>query len=387
MSLNQSVPQGADALKKFLLTQQNVKDKSSKDFGLSVCKEIYGYILTGMQGYFYNRNARFVKNRNYANGRINVQAMFQDRFQFNSKQNYIALNWNALQIVNRITSGLVGRWMKRGEKVSVTAIDTLSIKEKQDAYEQVEFILNNRKMLEKLQQESGVQLLPENEEIPADKEELLLWQPQIKRLPEEILYETGCNDILASNGWFDVLKEKMLHDAAECLFVGTKTYMDDNGIVHVEWLKPENCVYSYSDYPDFRDSSWRGYLPTMKISELRRNYGKEFNPNNPYALSEEDIWEIAQKARDFRYWTNLQWTDIWVTSYMRPYDEWNIRAMEIELKSVDHEAITKTTTNKTGTTYLEKGMPKTRSGKPKAAMKGDGARRSASELNKTLLPR
>lgn len=365
MSLNQSVPQGADALKKFLLTQQNVKDKSSKDFGLSVCKEIYGYILTGMQGYFYNRNARFVKNRNYANGRINVQAMFQDRFQFNSKQNYIALNWNALQIVNRITSGLVGRWMKRGEKVSVTAIDTLSIKEKQDAYEQVEFILNNRKMLEKLQQESGVQLLPENEEIPADKEELLLWQPQIKRLPEEILYETGCNDILASNGWFDVLKEKMLHDAAECLFVGTKTYMDDNGIVHVEWLKPENCVYSYSDYPDFRDSSWRGYLPTMKISELRRNYGKEFNPNNPYALSEEDIWEIAQKARDFRYWTNLQWTDIWVTSYMRPYDEWNIRAMEIELKSVDHEAITKTTTNKTGTTYLEKGMPKTRSGKPK----------------------
>lgn len=366
MSLNQSVPpQGADSLKTFLLTNKSVKDKSSKDFGLSVSKEIWGYVMSGLQGYFYNRNARFVKNRNYANGRINVQAMFQDRFQFNAKQNYIALNWNALQIVNRITSGLVGRWMKRGEKVSVTAIDTLSVKEKQDAYEQIEFILNNKKMLEQLQAESGVQLLPENEEIPADKEELLLWQPQIKRLPEEILYETGCNDILSSNGWFDVLKEKMLHDAAETLFVGTKTYMDDNGVVHVEWLKPENCIYSYSDFPDFRDTSWRGYLPSFKISELRRNYGKEFNPDNPYALTEAQIWTIAQKAKDFQYWSNLQWTDVWITSFSRPYDEWNIRGVEFELKTVDHEAFTKTTTNKTGKTYLEKGMPKTRSGRPK----------------------
>lgn len=364
-SLPSVLPQGADALKTFLLTQESVKDKSSKEYGLSVCREIYGYAKTGLQGYFYNRNARFIKNRNYANGRINVQAMFQDRFQFNSKQNYIALNWNTLQIVNRIVSGLVGRWMKKGEKISVTAIDTLSVKEKQEAYEQIEFIMNNRKILERLQEESGVQLMPENEEIPADKEELLLWQPQIKRLPEEILFESGCNDVLASNGWFDVLKEKMLHDAAETLFVGTYTYMDDNGVIHVEWLKPENCIYSYSEYPDFRDTSWRGYLPTLKISELRRKYGKEFNPNNPNALTEEEIWEIAQRAKDYQYWTNLQWNDVWVSSYMRPYDEWNIMAMEVEIKTVDHEAFTKTVTHKTGSTYLEKGMPKTRSGKPK----------------------
>lgn len=356
---------GADALKQFLLTTASVKDKSSKEFGLTISKEIFGYVISGLQGYFYNRNARFVKNRNYANGRIDVQAMFQDRFQFNGKQNYIALNWNTLQIVNRITSGLVGRWMKKGEKIQVSAIDTLSMKEKDEAYENIEFILQNREMLEKLQQESGVQLLPKNQELPADQEELLLWQPQIQRLPEEILYETGCNDVLSSNGWFDVLKEKMLHDAAETLFVGTYTYMDSQGVIHVEWLKPENCIYSYSDYPDFRDTSWRGHLPSRKISELRRMYGKEFNPDNPYALTEQELWEVAQKAKDFQYWSNMQWTDLWVTSYMRPYDEWNVRTIEFELKSVDSETYTKTTTNLSGTTYIEKGMPKTRSGKPK----------------------
>jgi hypothetical protein len=364
--MSQPVPtQGGDALKSFQLTTESIKDKSSKDYGLAIGRQINGYVLSGLQGYFYNRNARFVKNRNYANGRINVQQMFQDRFQFNGKQNYIALNWNTLQIVNRIVSGLVGRWMRRSEKIQVKAIDTLSVKEKEEAYQNIEFLLYNRKQLEELQAQSGVQLLPQDQEVPADKEELLLWQPQIQRLPEEILYETGCNDVLGSNGWFDVLKEKMLHDAAETLFVGTYTYMDDNGVIHVEWLKPENCIYSYSDYPDFRDTSWRGHLPSRKISEIRRMYGKEFNPNNPYALTEEQLWMVAQKCKEFQYWNNLQWTDVWVTSYMRPYDEWNIRTVEFELKSVDSDVYTKTTTKTSGSTYIEKGMPKTRTGKPK----------------------
>lgn len=357
--------QGADALRQFLLTQESIKDKSSKEYGLSVSREIFSYVISGLQGYFHNRNARFIKNRNYANGRINIQSMFQDRFQFNGKQNYIALNWNALQIVNRIVSGLVGRWMKRNEKIQVRAVDGLSQKKKKEEYENLEFIIENRRMLEKLQAESGVQMIPNDDSLPRDKEELNLWQSQFQRLPEEIINELGCNDVLSSNGWFDVLKEKILHDACETLFVGTETYMDDSGIIHVKWLKPENCIYSYSDYPDFRDTSWRGYIPTRKISELRRMYGKEFNPDNPYALSEEDLWSIAIKSKDFQHWNNLQWTDVWVTSYARPYDEWNIRTIEFELKSVDNESYTKTTTNLSGSTYIERGLPKTRSGKPR----------------------
>jgi hypothetical protein len=360
-----TIPQGADALKHFLLTTKSISDKSSKEYGLAISKEIFAYVISGLQGYFATRNARFIKNRNYANGRIDIQAMFRDRFQFNGKTNYIALNWNALQIVNRIISALVGRWMQKNEKIQVKAVDDLSQTDKQEQYEQIEFILDNREKLEKLQKESGVQLVPQDQFIPEDKEELNIWQTQFQKIPEEILCEMGCNDILQSCGWFDVLKEKMLHDAAETLFVGTYTYMDDCGVVHVEWLKSENCVYSYSDFPDFRDTSWRGHLPSRKISEIRRMYGKEFNPDNPYALSEEELWQIAIKAKDFQYWSNLQWTEVWVTSYMRPYDEWNVRTIEFELKTVDNESYTKTTTNLSGSTYMEKGLPKTRKGKPK----------------------
>ena len=123
---------GEDVLKEFNLAQLTTKQKESPDFGNKISKKIWGYITTGIGGYFYNRNAQFIKNRNYANGIMDVQAMFQDRFQFNAKQNYIRLDWQTLQIVNRIISGLVGRWMQRGEKVEIQASDDRSQKSNQE---------------------------------------------------------------------------------------------------------------------------------------------------------------------------------------------------------------------------------------------------------------
>ena len=354
----------ADTLQEFQIAELSIKDKSSPEYGKKLSKKIWGQVIGGIGGYYFNRDARFRKNRNYANGRIDVQSMYQDRLQMNGKQNYIRLNWQTLQIVNRIISGLVGRWMGKGEKIQVTATDSLSQKDKQEEYEQIEFIIANRAKLEELQAQSGVQMIPDTE-IPADKEELNLWQSQFQRLPEEILYELGCNDILAANGWFDVLKEKMLHDSAEVGFVGTYTWMDEQGVIHVEWVKPENAIYSFSEYPDFRDTSWRGVAPTKKISEIRRMYGKEFHPDNPLALSEEDLFKIAQTAKEFQNYTNITWDAAWNLGYLRPYDEWNVRSIEFELKTVDSDPYTITNTKSTGTTYTQKGYPTTASGKKK----------------------
>lgn len=353
-----------DALKNFQLTTAGITDKSSKEYGLAICKYIASTTSFNVGGYYFNRNARFIKNRNYANGRIDIQAMFQDRFQFNGKQNYIALNWNALQIVNRIVSGLVGRWMKRGEKIQVTAIDDLSQTQKKEEYEQIEFAIENREMLEKLEAESGVQILPQDESLPRDKEQLNIWKANFQKTPEEIQNEMGCNDILSSNGMFDVQKEKLLHDAAEVLFVGTYTYMDNEGVVHVRVVKPENAIYSYSEQIDLRDTTWRGEAPSIKISELRKQWGKEFNPNNPFALTEEQLWKIAQSAKEFQYYSNiLAWNEGWCTTFLRPYDEWNIRSIQIEVKTVDSEPYTVTKSKSTGTTYTQKGYPVTKSGK------------------------
>jgi hypothetical protein len=353
-----------EILKQFQTTTQSIQDKSSKEYGLAISRYINSTCSFNTGGYYFNRNARFIKNRNYANGRIDIQAMFQDRFQFNGKPNYIQLNFNALQIVNRIISGLVGRWMKRNEKVQVTAIDNLSQTEKKDQYEEVEFYIANKERLAQLEQASGVQMMPKTG-IPADEEELIIWKFQFQQIPEEIVTEMGCNDVLLSNGWFDILKEKMLHDAAEVLFVGTYTWMDSDGVVHVKKVKPENAIYSFDENNDLRDTSWRGEAPSLKISEIRRQYGKEFNPDNPFALTEEEIYEkVLPQCKEWQFQTNIQmWDNTWVSAFLRPYDEWNIRSIQFELKTVDSEPYTVTKTKFSNSTYVQKGMPTTASGK------------------------
>ena len=361
-NINSGDYSGQDVLKSFQLDKLTVSQKSDKSFGLQMSQKIWGYVTSGIGGYYYARNQQFLKNRNFANGIIDVQAMFQDRFEMNGKQNYMRLVWQTLQIVNRIISGLVGRWMDREEKIDVTATDPISIKQKQEQYDQIEFYIEAKEQLEALQAQSGVQMMPSGDELPADKEQLLLWKNEFQRIPEEIETEMGCNDILDANGFFGENKEKMLHDSAEVGLVGTHTGMDEDGVIKVRWVKPENIIYSYSEYSDFRDTSWRGELPTFKISELRRDYGKEFHPNNPNALTEEQLWQIAQSSKDWVYYTNIQFDNLWLNSFVRPYDEYNVRGMIFELKSVDTDPYTVTNT-KTNTTYVQKGMPTTASGK------------------------
>jgi len=342
----------AQPLKSFQLDKLSIKEKSDWEYGKRLAQYINSTITGGISSYFWVRNARWRTNRGYANGRVPM-SKFQDLLEFNGKVNYLNINWQSINIVNRVVSGLVGRWMGRSEKIKVTAIDSISTKQKQEEFENLEFIIENKEMLERLQMESGVQILPEDEQLPADKEELKLWQSQFQRLPEEIQYEMACNDVLGASGWFDVLKEKMLHDSAETGFVGTYTWMDDQGVIHVEWLKPENCFYSYSTYPDFRDTTWRGVIRTYKISELRRKYGTEFGGN----ISEEELWKMAQFSKEFQLYDNITWLTEWNVTFLRPYDEWNIDVLEFELKTVDSDDYTVTTTKKNKSTIVKKGRP------------------------------
>ena len=302
-------------LKEFQLNDLSVKDKSDKEYGLRISQYIDSTIGGGISSYYWTRNNRYKLNRNSANGKINM-AKFQDLLDFNGKVNYANINWQSIKIVNRIISGLVGRWMQRNEKIQIQAIDNLSQQDKIDEYNELDFYIANREMLQKLQEESGMQVIPDKK-IPETKEELDLWTTQFQRLPEEILYEMGCNNVLEANGWFDTLKYKMLHDSAEVGFVGTYTWMDDQGVIHVDYVKPENALYSYSEYNDFRDSSWRGQVKSMKISDLRRKYGKEFGGT----LTEEQLWDIANTSKDYQFNDKLRWDVNWNITFFRPYDE------------------------------------------------------------------
>ncbi len=343
----------AQVLKDFQLSA-SPSSKLDKSYGKKIAEFIISTTGAIGQGYLFNRNARFAANRNWANGRIDVRRMFADRLEMNGKQNYVNIDWKSIMLVNRIISGLVGRWMERLEKIQVTCIDPLSQKAKEDNYQEAEFVLANRAQLEQLQEESGVPMISPDQFVAEDQDDLEMWRLEGQKLPEEIHFELECNNILDAEGWFDVLKEKSLHDFAETGLGGTYTWMDEYGVIHVDWLKPENIIYSYSDFPDFRDTAWRGFFRSMKVSELRRKYGKEFGGT----LSEEELWKIAQTAKDYRNYDQLTWVDDWVNCFIRPYDEWNVDVVFFWLKSLDKDSYVVTVTKQNKSTIIRK------SGKP-----------------------
>jgi hypothetical protein len=349
---SQSIGISGQSYKDFLLTK-NVQDKLDPKYGLQLAMDIEQKYSAGVtNGYSFLRNDRFKTNILWSAGKANVYALFADLLGFNGKINYANLDWTPLMIVNRIISGLVGRWMQRIEKIQVTATDPLSVKDKQEQYEQAEFVFYNRKQLEQLQQQSGVPMIPPDQFIAEDKDDLEEWAINGQRLPEEIKYETGTNDILAAAGFGPTgeLKKKLLHDSAECGLVATYVWMDEYGVIHPEWIKPLNTFYSYSEYDDLRDTAMRGYVKSMKISEIRRKYGKEFGGK----LSEEEIFQIAQTSFEYQRFDKLTWNYDWLLAYIRPYDEWNVECLVFWIKSVDEDSYLMTVTKQNKRTIIER---------------------------------
>lgn len=347
ISANNSTGQ---ALKAFQLTT-DVPSKSNFEYGKNVAQNIYGTIY-GNQSYFWIRNNRFRKNRQIANGKIDM-SVFLDRLEMNGKNNYVNINWKSIIIGNTIVGRLVSSWMARKEKVTVTAVDEASAMMKKMNADEAEFVYQNKEVLAQLQQESGIPIVPQDQFVAEDKDDLDRWVAEFNHLPEEIKYSLGCNNVLEANGWNDVLKERILHDSAEVGLVGTYTWMDETGEVHVDWLRPENIIYSYSDFPDFRDTSYRGHISSMKISELRARYGKQ----NGGVLDEQQIFEIAQFAKEYQLTDKIKWMQDWNIAYLRPYDEWNIDLMNFEIRTLDADGYTVTKTKKNGSTIIRKGKP------------------------------
>lgn len=342
-----------EVMKQFQLTT-DTKGKLSFDYGKKIAEYINS-TLNGTNSYYWLRNNQFRTNRNAAAGRIAMEK-FQDRLEMNGKINYANLNWKSIKVVNTIISSLVASWMNSNEKIVVTAVDSLSQNDKQNEYAAAEFYMHHQQMIKQLEQASGQQIIPKGQYIPEDQNELDIWAAEYLELPEEIMYEKTTNDILAANGFFDVIKEMQLHDSAECGLVGTYTWMDEYGVVHVDRVESENIIYSYSKFNDFRDTTWRGRVLDMKISVFRRKYGKEFGGT----LTEEQIWEYAQTAKEYQLDDKIRWNWQWAAAFLRPYDEWNIEMIHFELKSLDKDDFTITETLKNKSLIIDKGaLPQT----------------------------
>jgi hypothetical protein len=345
---------GSNAIKEMALSS-DTKSKTDISFGLRIAREIES-TLGGNSSYYFIRNSRIAKNRSMVAGRYDM-SRFMDRLEMNAKFNYVNINWLPFHLVGTVVSRKVGAWKQRNERIQVRATDAESEKIKLDRYKQVEFYLEQKEKIEQLQKASGVPLMPQGN-LPQDKDELDIWATENNRTPEEIKYETGTNALMDEEGLFDIVKEMLLHDSAATGLVGLCTLMDSNGVITNEYVMPENQIYSYSKFNDFRDVRWMGRIVSRKISEIRFKYGAQYNPGKKDALTEEEIWDLAQKSKQYQVPDKIRWIGEWSYALLRPYDEWNLDCIEFAYKSLDSDGFNMKVT-RSGTLFMDQGKNKT----------------------------
>lgn len=291
-------------------------------------------------GYFNRRNKKFEKNRKFSRGK-QPMAEFLDLLNVDGKEAFVNLDMKAPAIAPKFMQVIIGGFMKRDEKVKASAVDPVSVERKKYDREDAEFRMNFGDEIKDMEQTTGVKLVADRQFTPSDYDELELYFGLEYQLPEEILFEKGCDYVFNENGW-PVIKRKILEDIAETGMGATKTTVAPNGKIHIRRVVPENSFYGFSQYDDFREVSFLGEVISLKLVDIRNQY-----PN----LKEEDIFKLAQKAK--QYTQSVKWDDRFRYSIDRPYDDWTVDVLDYEIKTID-TMMYQAKTNKFGNIIVER---------------------------------
>jgi hypothetical protein len=315
----------------------NSKLKKDEKEGLKIAKFIQKAFNSG---YFNNRNKKFQKNRMFSRGR-QPMSEFLDLLNVDGKEAFVNLDMKAPAIAPKFMQVIIGGFMKRQEVARATAIDPVSIERKKYDKDEAEFRMNFGDQVRQIEEQAGVKLMPEGQFTPEDYTELELYFGMEYQLPEEILFEKGIDYVCYSNGW-DVIKRKIIEDLIETGVASTKTSVAPNGKITIRRVVPENLIYSFSEYDDFRDVSFVGEIVSMKMIDIRNAYP---------SLDEKMIYTISMKAKQFNQ--NVKWDEKYRFSVDRPYDDWTVDVIDFEIKSID-TVIYQSKINKFGNIIVEK---------------------------------
>jgi hypothetical protein len=305
--------------------------KREKEEGLKISRFLQKAYNSG---YFSTRNKKFEKNRKFSRGK-QPMAEFLDLLNVDGKEAFVNLDMKAPAIAPKFMQVIIGGFMKREEKVKASAVDPVSTERKVYDKEEAEFRMKYGKEVESMEQEVGVRLMPKGQYTPENYEELELYFGLEYQLPEEVLFEKGCDYVFHENGW-PVIKRKLLEDIAETGIGATKVSTGVNGKIDVRRVVPENSFYGFSQYDDFRDVSFIGEVLSMKIIDIRNNY-----PNLP----EDKLFLLAKNAKQYNQ--SVKWDDRFRYSIDRPYDDWTVDVLDYEIKTID-SMVYQAKTNKYG---------------------------------------
>lgn len=280
---------------------ENPAELSKKETGKKIAKRIFDVEMgtpTGIVNslnFFQGRAAHWAELEKWSLGKQDMAQFLPFMNIVDANESYAKIDLTPIMLGAQFVGTKVESISKNDEYPCVTAIDSDSIKEKEDRMLEAIFRMKEVAFIDETQKSAGIQLEPDNVFVPDDELAAKVYFELEDRLPKEIRFEQLLKDVLISNDYNRVLKPKLLRDNIVFNMECTVVEKEKGNKYCIRRCVPKNVFYNFflSDSGKL-ELSYIGEGYNLKVKDIRSKWGK--SEENPKGLTEEEIYDFAKKA-------------------------------------------------------------------------------------------
>lgn len=274
-------------------------EKDSKQFGLAVGRSIqYEWFRKDNRSCrFYDQWSEFHRLRLYARGEQSVQK-YKDEMSVDGDLSHLNLDWAPVPIIPKFVDIVVNGMNDRLFSVKAYAQDAMSAEKRSKYQDMIQADMVSKDVLLLLKDQFGVNAFDTDpEQLPGNDDELSLYMQLNYKPAIEIAEEEAINTVLEANR-YDELKKRLDYDqVALGISFAKHQFLPGTGI-KLDYVDPQNMVYSYTEDPFFRDCFYFGEVKSVAISELLK-----IDPT----LTSEQLEEISKYGQAwYNYYNSIQ---------------------------------------------------------------------------------
>lgn len=312
------------------------KTKDSLEFGLKVMRQCYARWKNGYGGETYSaRMLRYEKNRLYAMGKQPTE-QYKDLVKIEGTPVVVNLDYSPLAVATPLLNAKADRYMQREEEIKCKVTGPGAANRKKKEKDEARFKLNYGPAIQKLQENSGMQLEQFSDHDPKSERELDV-KFKTKPIREEVIMQLAERMVFEQNEWADIIKPRLIWDTFNCGFCVVLTELNGNGWIKTPFVQPEAFITSYSTFDNFEDWQWQGQRRSISISEVRLRTNGVKRPDGSPVITEQELWQMATKFSG-SYGNSSDWCCDWdwdfQTSVARPYDAINVEMVDLYYKTL-----------------------------------------------------
>ncbi|HRG27385.1 MAG TPA: hypothetical protein PLJ00_05820 [Chitinophagales bacterium] len=247
--------------------------KYAKAFWAEFCKGVLDVLSTGTSLYDY------YTLRSHADG-TNDNSDVKHKLTIASKKTndprrkaYTSISWDNESVLPRYIDSVIG--MLEGVDVPVTprGVDQASFEGKQRMKHWI-WERSKNPFYEQLAKKSGKQMVDDVPFVPADYEELEIFETMSMELEHEVVMKDAIDRCFQLSDWTD-LDDLLKRDEIIIGLAGTKKYYDRASKKPlIKYIAPEDAVLPKSKFKDYRDARTVGHMERMTIHNLRNELKK-----------------------------------------------------------------------------------------------------------------